>query len=139
MVIVMEVRLQKEVESQSQVNSSKTQKSCHRSELVFKQGRTLRIRTRSTIPHASEGFDYWGLGVVERRDPWGGEAVVSPPSVADGVIYSADKGGTVAALSMEDGERLWEFSAKHQIWAAAHVVDGTVVIGSKDGFLYAFE
>ncbi|MCK4958132.1 MAG: PQQ-binding-like beta-propeller repeat protein, partial [Planctomycetes bacterium] len=46
--------------------------------------------------------------------------------------------GRLYLLRLVDGEKLWSFDIGESIVSSPAVVDGVVVIGSDDGYVYAF-
>ena len=66
---------------------------------------------------------------------------MSPPTVANGVVYYGDGvGNTVHAYDASTGAPLWDSGSTITggIWAAPLVANGTLFAGSWDGHLYAF-
>jgi outer membrane protein assembly factor BamB len=66
---------------------------------------------------------------------------VSPPTVANGVVYYGDgPGNTLRAFDASTGTPLWDSGSTIQgpIFAAPTVVDGHVLVATWDGHVYAF-
>jgi len=66
---------------------------------------------------------------------------MSPPTVADGVVYYGDgSGNRLLAYNAATGAHLWNSGSTIQdgIWAAPLVANGRLYAGSWDGHLYAF-
>lgn len=76
----------------------------------------------------------------------------STPAIADGVVFVGSADGIVYALSLEDGAERWRYETegvsfdsgefgfdRRSIIASPAVVDGTVYVGSRDGYMYALE
>lgn len=73
-------------------------------------------------------------------DP-GSRVSMSPPTVADGVVYYADgDGNTLFAYDAATGAHLWDSGTTigGGIWAAPLVANGRLFAGSWDGHLYSF-
>ncbi|HYU31385.1 MAG TPA: PQQ-binding-like beta-propeller repeat protein [Thermoanaerobaculia bacterium] len=80
-----------------------------------------------------------------------GAAVTSSPAVADGRVFLQNRKGLVLALSAADGKVLWRAQTGADVpldWghesgdmfiSSPVVADGTVLVGSGDGHLYALE
>ncbi len=58
------------------------------------------------------------------------------PTVAGPTVY-LPAGRSVFAVNRTDGEPLWSFPTGDEIVATAAVVDGSLYVGSRDGFVYA--
>jgi outer membrane protein assembly factor BamB len=74
------------------------------------------------------------------NDP-GGWVSMSPPTVANGVVYYGNGfGNTLLAYDAATGAPVWDSGSVIQggIWAAALVANGRLYAGSWDGHLYAF-
>jgi outer membrane protein assembly factor BamB len=66
------------------------------------------------------------------------DSVVSPPVVADGVVYYGDgTGDTVYALDDATGQVLWSQQLTDPVFAPPIVADGALYV-SAGGSLYAF-
>ena len=66
---------------------------------------------------------------------------VSPPTVADGVVYYGDGiDNMLRAFNASNGTPLWDSGATitGNLYAAPTVVDGRVFVTAWDGHLYAF-
>jgi len=67
-----------------------------------------------------------------------GNIPVSPPAVANGVVYFGSGGGnTVYAINAQSGVRLWSSTLGAAVYAAP-VIDKHLFVGSWDHKLYAF-
>jgi outer membrane protein assembly factor BamB len=64
---------------------------------------------------------------------------VSPPSVANGVVYVGTLNGTLEALDASTGATLWTSFLGGGVSGAPVVVNGMVFVGAQDGRLYAFK
>ena len=104
---------------------------------------------------SSTGLDHQGLVAFQVQSNcklatppvWEGQAnlgypvSVSPPTVANGVVYYGDgSGNTEFAFDALDGTPLWNSGSTISggIWAAPSVVNGRLYVGSWDGHLYSF-
>ena len=77
-----------------------------------------------------------GLVQWRFRTPSGG--VTGPPSVADGIAYSATEGDGLYALDARTGAQLWH--ADGRTWYAVPAIVGdTLYLASPDGFLTAYD
>jgi len=63
---------------------------------------------------------------------------LSTVSIADGLLYVADFGGSVHCLDLETGKRQWVHDTGAHIWGSTFVADGKVYIGDKSGYLWIF-
>ncbi len=53
-------------------------------------------------------------------------------------VYVGSLDGNVYGLDLATGERVWQYRTGDGITASPAVVEGHLVIGSEDGFLYCF-
>jgi outer membrane protein assembly factor BamB len=66
---------------------------------------------------------------------------MSPPTVANGVVYYGDgSDDRLLAYNAATGKKLWGSGSliTDGIWAAPTVANGELFVGSWDGHLYAF-
>ncbi|PVX27880.1 MAG: hypothetical protein CW716_00015 [Candidatus Bathyarchaeum sp.] len=63
-------------------------------------------------------------------------AVMSSPSVVDGVLYAGSQDMNVYAVDAWSGSLIWKFATGGTIESSPAVVGGKVFIGSDDGYLY---
>ena len=63
-------------------------------------------------------------------------AVMSSPSIADGIVYAGSQDQKVYAIDQWSGEGIWSFATGGTIEASAAVADGKVFIASDDGYFY---
>lgn len=81
-----------------------------------------------------------------------GGRVRSSPAVSDGVVYAGSMDGSLYAVDLATGQSKWRFDTvgaslksgnfgfdRKTIQSSPAVVDGTVYVGSRDGFLYAVD
>lgn len=74
-------------------------------------------------------------GAAEWYSPTGSGGRAAP-TVAGPTVY-LPAGRSVFAVNRTDGEPLWSFPTGDEIVSTAAVVDGSLYVGSRDGFLYA--
>jgi outer membrane protein assembly factor BamB len=73
------------------------------------------------------------------RGPTGKNVSVSPPTVANGVVYYGNgRGNTEYAFDAKTGKQLWQKSFAAGVYAAPTVVNGLVLVPAWDNNLYAF-
>lgn len=65
-----------------------------------------------------------------------GSPVVTAAAIAGDTVY-ASSGSTLYAIELESGAAKWTYPAGDQILTSPAVIDGVVIVGSEDGFLYA--
>jgi len=58
--------------------------------------------------------------------------------VSGGRVFVGSNDGRLYALSLETGEKLWEFNAGAPFSASPAIAEGRLVIGSQDGVVYCF-
>src|SRR5208337_5533923 len=69
-----------------------------------------------------------------------GDHIVSSPVVSNGTLFVAnDDENTLLALDPLTGSRLWSFTADGAIESTPAVANGSVVVGSYDGYLYRLD
>ncbi|MEM9291187.1 MAG: PQQ-binding-like beta-propeller repeat protein [Acidobacteriota bacterium] len=83
----------------------------------------------ATSPLAAELKPRW---VFEADD-----AIEATAAIAGGRVYVASMGGTLYALSLEDGEVVWSYDAGAAVRSAPLVAKGTVYFGDEGGVLHA--
>jgi outer membrane protein assembly factor BamB len=65
-----------------------------------------------------------------------GGAVVSSPSVAEGIAYFGSQDKNVYAVDAWTGALVWKFNTSARIGSSPAVVDGRVYVGPDDGYVY---
>lgn len=66
-------------------------------------------------------------------------ALVSSPTVADGVVYVGSNDGNLYAVEAESGKLKWKFAAKSRVPSTPAVSGGVVYFGAYDGVFYALD
>jgi outer membrane protein assembly factor BamB len=82
------------------------------------------LRERATLPS-------WGRLI----DP---EQCAAPPVVAGETIVIGDADGSLTALALGDGHRLWRAAVGSRIWSSPTIWRDRVLVGCADGTLAAF-
>jgi outer membrane protein assembly factor BamB len=70
--------------------------------------------------------------------PTGG-AVISSPTVVDGVVYVGSQDKNIYALDAETGTRIWNFTTGFRVRSSPAVADGKVYTGTDDGNMYCLD
>ena len=65
-----------------------------------------------------------------------GGAVVSSPSIANGIAYFGSQDKNIYAVDARSGTLIWKFATQDRIESSPAVVDGRVYTGSDDGNVY---
>ncbi|HUT02138.1 MAG TPA: PQQ-binding-like beta-propeller repeat protein, partial [Phycisphaerae bacterium] len=82
-------------------------------------------------------IDARGTGDVTRSGPvWSyplEKHCISAPSVAGGLAYVGDLGGTIHCVDAETGKPHWTHKVRGEIWASTLLADGKVYVGTKRG------
>jgi outer membrane protein assembly factor BamB len=68
-----------------------------------------------------------------------GGAVMSSPSVVNGIVYFGSQDHNVYAVSVKNGGLIWKFTTNNTIESSVAVVDDKVVTGAEDGFVYCLD
>jgi outer membrane protein assembly factor BamB len=63
-------------------------------------------------------------------------AVVSSPSVADGIAYFGSQDKNIYAVNAQNGRFIWKFATQGRIESSPAVVKGKVYTGADDGYVY---
>ena len=82
-------------------------------------------------------IDARGTGDITRSGPvWSyplEKHCISAPSVAGGLVYIGDLGGTIHCVDAETGKPHWTHKVRGEIWASTLLADGKVYVGTKRG------
>jgi outer membrane protein assembly factor BamB len=65
-----------------------------------------------------------------------GGAVVSSPSIANGIAYFGSQDKNIYAVNARDGSFIWKFTTLERIESSPAVIDGRVYSGTDDGNIY---
>ncbi|MGD6933766.1 MAG: PQQ-binding-like beta-propeller repeat protein [Candidatus Bathyarchaeia archaeon] len=63
-------------------------------------------------------------------------AVMSSPSVVDGIVYFGSQDHNVYAVNAKSGGLIWKFATNNTIESSVAVADHKVVTGAEDGYVY---
>jgi outer membrane protein assembly factor BamB len=66
-------------------------------------------------------------------------AIVTSPTIADGVVYIGSMSGHLYAIDQESGKEKWNFKSRMPIASSAAIADGTVYFVSSSGSLAAID
>lgn len=68
-----------------------------------------------------------------------GAAVLSPPTVWDGVVYFGSNDGYLYSVDGRSGQERWRFNTAGKVLSSPAVADGVVYVGNAAGRLYAVD
>ncbi|MFZ7138366.1 MAG: PQQ-binding-like beta-propeller repeat protein [archaeon] len=66
-------------------------------------------------------------------------AVISSPSVVNGVVYAGSQDMSIYAVDAYSGDLVWKYQTNGTIESSPAVVDGKAYVVSDDGFLYCLD
>jgi outer membrane protein assembly factor BamB len=66
-------------------------------------------------------------------------AVISSPTIVDGVTYVGSGDKNIYALDAETGNKIWNFTTGFRVFSSQAVVDGKVYTGTDDGNIYCID
>jgi outer membrane protein assembly factor BamB len=66
-------------------------------------------------------------------------AIVSSPSIVDGIVYFGSQDHNVYAVNAWNGNLIWNFTTNNTIESSMAVADGKVVTGAEDGYVYCLD
>jgi len=66
-------------------------------------------------------------------------AVISSPSVADGIVYVGSQDKNIYALGAWSGSLIWNFTTQNAIESSPAVANGKVYTGGDDGYVYCLD
>ena len=67
------------------------------------------------------------------------KGVITPLTVADGLIYLGDRGGGFHCFDAETGESVWKLDLKGEHWAGALVAEGKLYLGTDRRMFYVLK
>lgn len=76
---------------------------------------------------AATGSEEWSVGKKH----------FGSPVIADGTVYAGSNANRISAFDPETGEELWKYEPERNASNEPAVVEGTVFMGSDDGYVYA--
>lgn len=91
----------------------------------------------STTPAHLEIVPKWTF--LTDSGVYAGNAVVSPPTVVNGVLYFGSRNHIVYAVDAETGQKKWAFATGQAVTSSPAVANGIVYIGSTDSSVYALD
>jgi len=68
-----------------------------------------------------------------------GGAVMSSPSIADGIVYFGSQDHNIYAINALSGTQIWNFTTLSTIESSPAVANGKVVTGGEDGYVYCLD
>ncbi len=68
-----------------------------------------------------------------------GGAVVSSPSLVDGIAYFGSQDKNIYAVNARDGSLIWKFATQDRVYSSPAVVNGKVYTGTDDGYAYCLD
>jgi outer membrane protein assembly factor BamB len=111
---------------------------------VFYKGKVYTLIGQD--PESGEGagclscIDPSGRGDLTGKTVWTCTDIkcsISTPAIVDDVIYAADYSGSVHALDVLTGVKLWTYDTKGHIWGASpFYIDRKIYIGNEEGELH---
>ena len=66
-------------------------------------------------------------------------AVISSPSVANGIVYVGSQDKNIYALGAWDGSLIWKYQTQNAIESSPAVANGKVFTGGDDGYVYCLD
>jgi len=85
----------------------------------------------------SNGAKVWTYKTVEKVESNSfAPGLKSSPTVTDDTIYLGDEDGVFHAIERSTGKGRWKFETNGEIYSSAAVVDGRIIFGSYDNYLY---
>jgi outer membrane protein assembly factor BamB len=68
-----------------------------------------------------------------------GGAVVSSPSIVNGIVYFGSQDHNIYAVDAKYGHKIWSFTTNNTVESSVAVADGKVVTGAEDGYVYCLD
>ncbi|MBA7484068.1 Outer membrane protein assembly factor BamB [subsurface metagenome] len=87
--------------------------------------------------HTSEGTGPTNLAFKWKTNVNG--AVISAPTIVDGITYVGSGDKNIYALDAETGNKIWNFTTGFNVFSSQAVVDGKVYTGADDGNIYCLD
>lgn len=88
----------------------------------------------------STGKTVWSYKTVEKVEPNSfPPGFKSSPTVTADAIYLGDEEGAFHAIDRMTGKRLWKYETGGEIFSSAAIVDGQIIFGSYDNYLYCLK
>jgi outer membrane protein assembly factor BamB len=66
-------------------------------------------------------------------------AIISSPSVADGIVYVGSQDKNIYALGAWSGQLIWNFTTRNSVESSPAVASGKVYTGGDDGYVYCLD
>ncbi len=66
-------------------------------------------------------------------------AVISSPSIADGIVYAGSQDKCIYAIGAFSGSLIWKYQTDGAIISSPAVANGKVYVASEDGFVYCLD
>jgi outer membrane protein assembly factor BamB len=66
-----------------------------------------------------------------------GGAVISSPSIANGIAYFGSQDKNIYAVDARDGSLIWKFATQGRVASSPAIINGKLYTGSDDGFVYS--
>ncbi len=66
-------------------------------------------------------------------------AVISSPSVVDGIVYVGSQDKNIYALGAWSGKLIWKFATQDAVESSPAIVNGKVYTGGDDGYVYCLD
>lgn len=83
------------------------------------------------------GAKIWAYKTVEKVEANSfAPGFKSSPTVTDDTIYLGDEEGVFHAIERSSGKGRWKFETNGEIYSSAAVIDGRIIFGSYDNYLY---
>lgn len=99
------------------------------------------MAVKNSLIVATDGMKLYSLNSKDGKKNWStpiDERVITlTPFVYKDIIYFGCYSGTFYAVSLDDGDVLWQYKSGGAIYSSPAVVDGNVFFGSEDGSVYS--
>lgn len=104
-------------------------------------GGCVQARAMSGSVYAGDSTSLYALNAPDGSLVWQSPSTgvtFSPPTVANGVVYSGGSDDNLYAFNAADGSLLWQAALSGSITAPPVVVNNVVYVGASDNSFYAF-